>query len=142
MWPNSLEIADLVTFTEIILNGKLDFLCSVLTIAAMFSILPCSPILPDVLATPLNRMISGTYEQLHLDSAFQKVSCKYYVKKVSFLTIKWNVFDGWILLIIFAKSSTLVVWQGLDTLLRKLKSNWQFLSLSCDNLPSLITISN
>ena len=28
MWPNPLEIADLVTFTEEILNGKLNFLCS------------------------------------------------------------------------------------------------------------------
>ena len=29
MWPNPLETADLVTFTEEILNGKLQFLCSV-----------------------------------------------------------------------------------------------------------------
>ena len=29
MWPNSQETADLVTFTEEILNGKLHFLCSV-----------------------------------------------------------------------------------------------------------------
>ena len=29
MWPNSQEIADLVTFTEEILIGKLHFLCSV-----------------------------------------------------------------------------------------------------------------
>ena len=28
MWPNPQEIADLVTFTEKILNGKLYFLCS------------------------------------------------------------------------------------------------------------------
>ena len=28
MWPNSQESADLVTFTEEILNGKLYFLCS------------------------------------------------------------------------------------------------------------------
>ena len=28
MQPNQLEIADLVTFTEEILNGKLHFLCS------------------------------------------------------------------------------------------------------------------
>ena len=28
MWPNPQEIADLVTFTEGILNGKLDFFCS------------------------------------------------------------------------------------------------------------------
>ena len=28
MWPNSQETADLVTFTEEILNGKLHFLCS------------------------------------------------------------------------------------------------------------------
>ena len=28
MWPNSQEIADLVTFTEEILNGKLHFRCS------------------------------------------------------------------------------------------------------------------
>ena len=28
MWPNPQEIADLVTFTEEILNGKLHFLCS------------------------------------------------------------------------------------------------------------------
>ena len=28
-WPNPLETADLVTFTEEILNGKLHFLCSV-----------------------------------------------------------------------------------------------------------------
>ena len=29
MWPNPQEIADLVTLTEEILNGKLHFLCSV-----------------------------------------------------------------------------------------------------------------
>ena len=28
MWPNPQETADLVTFTEEILNGKLHFLCS------------------------------------------------------------------------------------------------------------------
>ena len=28
MWPNSQETADLVTFTEEILSGKLHFLCS------------------------------------------------------------------------------------------------------------------
>ena len=28
MWPNPLETADLVTFTEKILNGKLHFFCS------------------------------------------------------------------------------------------------------------------
>ena len=28
MWPNPQESADLVTFTEEILNGKLHFLCS------------------------------------------------------------------------------------------------------------------
>ena len=28
MWPNSQETADLITFTEVILNGKLHFLCS------------------------------------------------------------------------------------------------------------------
>ena len=30
MWPNPEETADLVTFTEEIVNGKLHFLCSVL----------------------------------------------------------------------------------------------------------------
>ena len=29
MWPNPQETADLITFTEEILNGKLHFLCSV-----------------------------------------------------------------------------------------------------------------
>ena len=29
MWPNSQKTADLVTFTEEVLNGKLYFLCSV-----------------------------------------------------------------------------------------------------------------
>ena len=29
MWPNPQETADLITFTEEILNGKLPFLCSV-----------------------------------------------------------------------------------------------------------------
>ena len=29
MWPNPRETADLVTFTGVILNGKLHFLCSV-----------------------------------------------------------------------------------------------------------------
>ena len=29
MWPNPQEFADLVTFTEEMLNGKLHFLCSV-----------------------------------------------------------------------------------------------------------------
>ena len=29
MWPNTAETADLVTFTEETLNGKLHFLCSV-----------------------------------------------------------------------------------------------------------------
>ena len=28
MWPNPQETADLVTFTEVIVNGKLHFLCS------------------------------------------------------------------------------------------------------------------
>ena len=31
MWPNLLETSDLGTFTEEILNGKLNFLCSVTT---------------------------------------------------------------------------------------------------------------
>ena len=31
MWPNPQETADLVTFTEEILNGKLHFLCSVVS---------------------------------------------------------------------------------------------------------------
>ena len=31
MWPNRQETADLVTFTEEILNGKLHFLCNVVT---------------------------------------------------------------------------------------------------------------
>ena len=31
MWPNQQFLADLVTFTEEILNGKLNFLCSVTT---------------------------------------------------------------------------------------------------------------
>ena len=30
MWPNPQETADLVTFTEEIINGKLHFLCSVI----------------------------------------------------------------------------------------------------------------
>ena len=30
MWPNPQKTADLVTFTEDILNGKLHFLCSVI----------------------------------------------------------------------------------------------------------------
>ena len=30
MWPNPQETADLVTFTEEILNGKLHFLCSII----------------------------------------------------------------------------------------------------------------
>ena len=29
MWPNPQQTADLVTFTEAVLNGKLNFLCSV-----------------------------------------------------------------------------------------------------------------
>ena len=29
MWPNPYETADLVTFTEEIFNGKLQFLCAV-----------------------------------------------------------------------------------------------------------------
>ena len=32
MWPNPQETADLVTFTEEILKGKLHFLCSVMNI--------------------------------------------------------------------------------------------------------------
>ena len=31
MWPNRQETVDLVTFTEEILNGKLHFLCNVVT---------------------------------------------------------------------------------------------------------------
>ena len=31
MWPNLLEIADLVTFTEVILNGKLIFCAVIMT---------------------------------------------------------------------------------------------------------------
>ena len=36
MWPNPKETADLVTFTEEILNGKLHFLCGVI-VKAMFN---------------------------------------------------------------------------------------------------------
>ena len=32
MWPNAQETADLVIFTEEILNGKLHFLCSAVTV--------------------------------------------------------------------------------------------------------------
>ena len=38
MWPNPQETADLVTFTEEILNGKLHFSCSVLEISAFLKI--------------------------------------------------------------------------------------------------------
>ena len=34
MWPNPQETADLVTFTEEIVNGKLQFLCSAVTITS------------------------------------------------------------------------------------------------------------
>ena len=36
MWPNLQSPADLVTFTEEILNGKLRFLCSVLFFPCSF----------------------------------------------------------------------------------------------------------
>ena len=35
MWPNPQETADLVKFTEEILNGKLHFLCSAGTLISM-----------------------------------------------------------------------------------------------------------
>ena len=35
MWPNQQETADLVTFTEEILNGKLNFLCSESTLTKL-----------------------------------------------------------------------------------------------------------
>ena len=34
MWPNPQETSDLVTVTEEILNGKLHFLCSVISVSA------------------------------------------------------------------------------------------------------------
>ena len=34
MWPSAQETADLVTFTEEILNGKLHFLCSARDLSA------------------------------------------------------------------------------------------------------------
>ena len=38
MWPNPSIAADLVTFTEEILNGKLDFLCSAIySVNSMFN---------------------------------------------------------------------------------------------------------
>ena len=38
MWPNLQSTADLVTFTEEILNGKLHFLCSDVSIGSFFSL--------------------------------------------------------------------------------------------------------
>ena len=38
MWPNPQEIANLVTFSEEILNGKLHFLCSVICIYVFISV--------------------------------------------------------------------------------------------------------
>ena len=38
MWRNPQEIADLVRFTEKILNGKLDFLCSEIKVVLCFEI--------------------------------------------------------------------------------------------------------
>ena len=37
MWPNPQETADLVTFTEEILNEKLHFLCSVMLITNQYA---------------------------------------------------------------------------------------------------------
>ena len=38
MWPNPQEVADLVTFTKEILNGKHHFLCSVTMIFCLASV--------------------------------------------------------------------------------------------------------
>ena len=35
MWPNPQEIADLVTFTEEIVNGKIHFLYSAMTLSIL-----------------------------------------------------------------------------------------------------------
>ena len=44
MWPNLQSPADLVTFTEEVLNGKLHFLCSALDILVSNVIFQFSPI--------------------------------------------------------------------------------------------------
>ena len=40
MWPNPQDSADLVTFNEEIINGKLHFLCSVITTKDVNSLKP------------------------------------------------------------------------------------------------------
>ena len=46
MLPNPQEAADLVTFTEEILNGKLNFLCSELSILVVWSLKLIPTLLP------------------------------------------------------------------------------------------------
>ena len=54
MWLNPQETADLVTFTEEILNGKLHFLCSVNCIAKPISLISESYIRRVTINEPLN----------------------------------------------------------------------------------------
>ena len=43
MWSNSQETANLVTFTEVTLNGKIQFLCSVIGLIAVIELLVYHP---------------------------------------------------------------------------------------------------
>ena len=54
MQPNQLEIADLVTFTEEILNGKLHFLCSACTSVAIRALTSQNTIFCCGRASPAN----------------------------------------------------------------------------------------
>ena len=63
MWPNSQFSADLVTFTEEILNGKLHFLCS-----NTFLFLDIKVCLEK------KKLITSSYRKPTLVSVFEKIS--------------------------------------------------------------------
>ena len=44
MWPNPKETAELITFTEEILNGKIDFLCIVFSSLLIFGLINDIPV--------------------------------------------------------------------------------------------------
>ena len=78
MWPNLQETADLVTFTEEILNGKLHFLCIVISNMLHFSnmfqkkfLQNFKNIIKDVHSKKSNTVILSCYRCLY-QQTFQK----------------------------------------------------------------------
>ena len=89
MWPNQQFLADLVTFTEEILNGKLNFLCSVTTNTNKIVEKETLLVNSDEIAKTFKRHFTETAEKLNTfewpsntENLTEETLTKYCVKSV------------------------------------------------------------